>query len=221
MHGLIKAGSRDSTNEPPSSLIIGSNQTTSSQVIPTVLQKISNITESSVLKKLPKEHVRIQFVEKLKQTLHSGYIGNYWLHYLYSIALRKRIHLLLFVASYKSTKYFSPLQTQSVISPARVQQQATTRHSTTTTQSLFPHYPYPSFNDMNAYKKNEFYSIFVSVLTAAAFLFFIMWRWFKMRSDLKRSLEEQEQIQQHERSELNTNTNQDDCVDRISGKTNF
>lgn len=77
MHGLIKAGSRDSTKESPSPHIIGSNQNTSSQVIPTILRKISNITESSVLKKLSKEHVRIQFVEKLKQTLHSGYIGKY------------------------------------------------------------------------------------------------------------------------------------------------
>jgi hypothetical protein len=118
------------------------------------------------------------------------------------------------VASFKPTKYFLSLQAQSVLSSTR------TTTTTTTTQS-FSHYPYPSYNDINAYKKNEFYSLFVSILTAAAFLFFIMWRWFKMRSDLRKSLEEQEQIQQHERSELNTDANQDECVDRISGKMLF
>jgi hypothetical protein len=99
MHGLIKAhanpniavlvtGSKNSTkvddpeytsSEPSSSAVPSDNLNTksnnTSQIIPKVLQKISTITESSVLKKLPKEHIRLQFVEKLKQNVHSGYFG--------------------------------------------------------------------------------------------------------------------------------------------------
>jgi hypothetical protein len=51
-------------------------------------------------------------------------------------------------------------------------------------------------NHRLSYKNNEMYSILVSMFTAALFLIFIMWRWFKMKSDLKRALREQLEIQQ-------------------------
>jgi len=54
-----------------------------------------------------------------------------------------------------------------------------------------------SINDYHSQKNNEFYSIFVSVITAAVFLFFIMWRWFKMNSDFRKALQEQLEVQQH------------------------
>lgn len=54
-----------------------------------------------------------------------------------------------------------------------------------------------SVNDYHSHKNNEFYSIFVSVITAAVFLFFIMWRWFKMNSDFRKALREQLEVQQH------------------------
>lgn len=77
---------------------------------------------------------------------------------------------------------------------------------------------YPSYSD---YHKNEFYSICISILTAAAFAVFIMWRWLRMKSDLKRALQEQEQMQQHERSSLqNTDCNQGEFADDISGTSN-
>lgn len=44
-----------------------------------------------------------------------------------------------------------------------------------------------------------------------------MWRWLRMKSDLRKALEEQEQIQQHERNFLNTNCAQNEFVDDMSG----
>ena len=46
------------------------------------------------------------------------------------------------------------------------------------------------------YRNNELYSILVSMFTAALFLLFIMWRWFRMKSDLRKALREQLEIQQ-------------------------
>ena len=85
-----------------------------------------------------------------------------------------------------------------------------------TTSSSTSNIYYPSYSE---YNRNEFYSICVSILTAAAFAVFIMWRWLRMKSDLKRALREQEQIQQHERSSLqNTGEcGQGECVDDITG----
>ena len=57
-----------------------------------------------------------------------------------------------------------------------------------------------SINEFNGYKKNEFYSIFVSILTAAIFLLFIMWRWFRMKSDLRNALNEQQHHSQQPES---------------------
>jgi hypothetical protein len=51
-------------------------------------------------------------------------------------------------------------------------------------------------NHRSNYKNNEMYSILVSIFTAALFLIFIMWRWFKMKSDLRKALREQLEIQQ-------------------------
>jgi hypothetical protein len=45
------------------------------------------------------------------------------------------------------------------------------------------------------YKNNEIYSIFVSMFTAALFLVFIMWRWMRIKSDLRKALREQLQEQ--------------------------
>ena len=64
-------------------------------------------------------------------------------------------------------------------------------------------------------------------MTAVAFAAFIMWRWLKMKSDLKRALEEQQLVQQrhdeHEGSSLESNMGDcgqgDDCGDNISGKS--
>lgn len=62
----------------------------------------------------------------------------------------------------------------------------------------------PSFNQKSMsndidYRTNELYSIFVSILTAAIFVTFIMWRWFKMKSDLRKALQEQNLIDQQHR----------------------
>ncbi|CAF1060353.1 unnamed protein product [Brachionus calyciflorus] len=56
-----------------------------------------------------------------------------------------------------------------------------------------------TFNDINYNKNNELYSIFVSMFTAALFVFFIMWRWLKMKSDLRKALREQYEIQRQQR----------------------
>ena len=62
-----------------------------------------------------------------------------------------------------------------------------------------------SINELSGYRKNEFYSIFVSILTAAIFLLFIMWRWFRMKSDLRHALNEQQHhSQQSERRPSNS-----------------
>lgn len=53
-------------------------------------------------------------------------------------------------------------------------------------------------NDFD-HKTNELYSIFISMLTAAIFVFFIMWRWMKMKSDLRKALHEQNLIEQQQR----------------------
>lgn len=45
------------------------------------------------------------------------------------------------------------------------------------------------------YKHSEFYTIFLSVLTAALLLLFIMWRWYRMKSDLRRAIEEFQETQ--------------------------
>ena len=45
-----------------------------------------------------------------------------------------------------------------------------------------------------SYKNNELYSFFVSMFTASIFLLFIMWRWFRMKSDLRKALREQLEI---------------------------
>ncbi len=76
-------------------------------------------------------------------------------------------------------------------------------YHTATTSSF-----YQSFHDLNSYsyRKNEFYSIFISILTAAVFLIFIMWRWFKMKSDLRKALREQNEINDHEHQNLETET---------------
>lgn len=52
------------------------------------------------------------------------------------------------------------------------------------------------YNHHITYKNNELYSILVSMFTAALFLLFIMWRWFRMKSDLRKALREQLEIQQ-------------------------
>ena len=44
---------------------------------------------------------------------------------------------------------------------------------------------------LTSYRNNEIYSIFVSMFTAAIFLLFIMWRYYKMKSDLRKALREQ------------------------------
>lgn len=55
-----------------------------------------------------------------------------------------------------------------------------------------------SANNLNEihYRNNEMYSIFVSMLTAALFLLFIMWRWIRIKSDLRKALREQSEIDQ-------------------------
>ena len=107
--------------------------------------------------------------------------------------------------------------TRLVTSHRLVQSQVTTStQRQLTTSSSTSNIYYPSYSE---YNRNEFYSICVSILTAAAFAAFIMWRWLRMKSDLKRALREQEQIQQHERSSLqNTGEcGQSECVDDITG----
>lgn len=61
-----------------------------------------------------------------------------------------------------------------------------------------------SLNDVN-YKNNELYSIFVSMFTAAIFVFFIMWRWIRMKSDLRKALREQLEIQRQQQQFSNNN----------------
>ena len=82
-------------------------------------------------------------------------------------------------------------------------------HTTKTTHTSFyqvsKNLPVTSIASLNDYpssihKSNEFYSIFISMLTAAIFLLFIMWRWIKMKSDLRKALREQLEIQQQEQT---------------------
>jgi hypothetical protein len=61
--------------------------------------------------------------------------------------------------------------------------------------------PSSHYDDYNHHKANEFYSIFVSVITAAVFLFFIMYRWFKMNADFRKALNEQIDIQQQQQQQ--------------------
>lgn len=74
--------------------------------------------------------------------------------------------------------------------------------STATTTTTFYS---SSLNDLN-YKNNELYSIFVSMFTAAIFIFFIMWRWIRMKSDLRKALREQFEIQQQEQQMNNSSS---------------
>lgn len=46
---------------------------------------------------------------------------------------------------------------------------------------------------------NELYSIFISMFTAAVFLIFIMWRWIRLKSDLRQALREQNEIEREMR----------------------
>lgn len=72
--------------------------------------------------------------------------------------------------------------------------------------------PASHYDDLtNHHKANEFYSIFVSVITAAVFLFFIMWRWFKMNSDFRKALREQLEVQQNVRQTPQPHVNEPTC----------
>ncbi len=100
---------------------------------------------------------------------------------------------------------------QQVLSQITTSTQKQTAFSSSTSNIYYPSY--------NEYNRNELYSICVSILTAAAFAVFIMWRWLRMKSDLKRALREQQQLQQHERSSLQSTgeCGQGECADDITG----
>lgn len=70
-----------------------------------------------------------------------------------------------------------------------------------------------------AYKNNELYSIFVSMFTAAIFLLFIMWRWIRMKSDLRKALREQIEIQQQE--QLNSSSRQTSTTSSSASSSNL
>jgi len=63
-----------------------------------------------------------------------------------------------------------------------------------------------STNEFTYKNNNEFYSIFVSMFTAALFLFFIMWRWLRMKSDLRKALQEQLLLEQQGFNRTTTTT---------------
>lgn len=55
--------------------------------------------------------------------------------------------------------------------------------------------PLPTYKSHN----NELYSVFISMFTAAVFLIFIMWRWIRIKSDLRQALREQNEIEREMR----------------------
>lgn len=58
----------------------------------------------------------------------------------------------------------------------------------------------PSLPNFVPYKNsNELCSIFISMLTAAVFLLFIMWRWIRIKSDLRQAMREQSEIEREMR----------------------
>lgn len=156
----------------------------------------SNKHTGGLLEKLTTDHASLNIVEEWRNQVDSNYL------------LNKALDLPL-----KSTLPFSPRSSDFIV-PLR---ESSTVATTTTTSAPISLFYYPSFNSFNSYKKNEFYSVFISILTAAAFAVFIMWRWLRMKADLKRAFEEQQQIQQNERSGLNMDCAQDECVDNMSG----
>jgi hypothetical protein len=67
-----------------------------------------------------------------------------------------------------------------------------TSETTTTTVPTTRYMPSPyAYDQFGYHKHNELYSIFVSMFTAALFLLFIMWRWVRIKSDLRKALREQ------------------------------
>ena len=77
----------------------------------------------------------------------------------------------------------------SLSSPTMLLLSATSKSIRSSSSTLVHHGPHVT------YKNNEMYSILVSMFTAALFLIFIMWRWFRMKSDLRKALREQLEIQ--------------------------
>jgi hypothetical protein len=77
----------------------------------------------------------------------------------------------------------------------------------------------PAHASFNHFRNNEFYSIFVSILTAAIFLIFIMWRWYRMKCDLRKALLEQIEIQNQERLLLDNRRQSSDSDDYRSNST--
>lgn len=105
-----------------------------------------------------------------------------------------------------------------------------TKLNTRFTKILKPNELYISSNNVPTYnqvsilneidnKSNEFYNIFVSLLTAGLFVVFIMWRWIKMKSDLRKALREQNLINQQQRIE-NSNSRQSPPLTPVSTLTN-
>lgn len=67
--------------------------------------------------------------------------------------------------------------------------------------NYFPYSSSLNHADQLGYKSNnELYSIFISMFTAAIFLIFIMWRWIKIKSDLRQALREQSEIEREMRA---------------------
>lgn len=98
----------------------------------------------------------------------------------------------------KLSYYFSSIQDQvvqqpaaSIILPIQAGEQA---------QPMPPSLSYSfSSSPTLVYKNNnELYSIFISMFTAAVFLIFIMWRWIRIKSDLRQALREQSEIERQQ-----------------------
>lgn len=132
-----------------------------------------------------------------KQMYDVDYIGDFMDENLSHISSSSSSSSRLPVIS-MSSHSFSYIIASSTTAAATTTSPVPSTSTTGTTTASSTIYSYSSsLNELN-YKNNELYSIFVSMFTAAIFLFFIMWRWFRMKSDLRKALREQLEIQQQE-----------------------
>ena len=135
---------------------------------------------------------------------------NYYLQKSNHLASPK---LSMSVSSVIMDATLSPMTKSSPFPTSRLFKTAVSTTSTTTSTAIASTFTYPpsspsssaaasssSYQDIYQYKNNEFYSIVVSMLTAAILLLFIMWRWFRMKADLRKALREQMLEQREQQS---------------------
>ena len=74
---------------------------------------------------------------------------------------------------------------------------------TSTTTTTTPIHSYISHGGSGFNNKNEMYSLFVSMFTAALFLLFIMWRWTRIKKDMRKALREQAVLNRYQENSNN------------------